>query len=710
MQKTAFLATAFAFIFALAGPHPVSGAEEQAATIAEAPAAPSTPALPGIVNGKPEVVSAVIPPAVERVLPAIVRIHVVTTDASDGRIRKQQVSGSGVIISAEGYVVTNHHVARKATRIVCRLTDREELDAKLIGTDPLSDIAVLKLDLAMRKHPDQPLPVAQWGNSDSLRVGNTVFAMGSPAGLSQSVTTGIVSNVSMILPSASLSGRFTLDGEEVGQLVRWVGHDAQIFGGNSGGPLVNESGEIVGINELGIGSIGGAIPGNLARAVAEQFIEHGEINRSWIGVEVQPRLKESSIEKGILVSGVLPNSPAAKAGIQSGDQILSFDGHEIDCSTREELPLFNQVVLATPVGATVPVKLMRDGQDLSVDLTTDVRGSARADEMEFKYWGFTGEDFTRFLALEAQRPDLNGVRIDSVRPGGPVAEAKPSLQPGDILVEVAGTPIRDTAQLRALTDELTKDKPSRIPLLVAFERETRKYLTVVSVGPESADHIAPQAKKAWLPAAVQVLTRDLSEALGLGGQTGVRVTQVYPDRSADQAGLKTGDIIVKLDGAPVDVSRPEDVEVFQNQIRRFRIGKEVKLDVLRDKQPLELTVALEASPTPPAELKHYKDTDFEFTARNLSLQDRVNQRLAATDTGTVVERVENAGWADLAHLAAGDIILSVDKVPTPNVDALEQVLARAKKSKSKRLLFFVKRGIHTMYLEFEPTWEIEMQK
>ncbi|MBL9122840.1 MAG: PDZ domain-containing protein [Planctomycetaceae bacterium] len=692
-----------AFALALTAAHAGQAWAQEATVVAPAVAEP-----PATVQ--PEVNPEVIPPAVERVLPAIVRIHVVTTDAGDGRMRKQQVSGSGVIISPDGYVVTNHHVARKATKIVCRMTNREELDAKLIGTDPLSDIAVLQLDLSQRKNPGEPLPVAQWGNSDLLRVGNVVYAMGSPAGLSQSVTTGIVSNTSMILPTASWAGRFTLDGEEVGQLVRWIGHDAQIFGGNSGGPLVNESGQVIGINELGIGSIGGAIPGNLARAVAEQFIEHGQVQRSWVGLEVQPRLKESPVAKGILVSGVLPDSPAAKAGIVAGDVITSFDGQAVDCATLEELPLFNQLVLATPVGKAVPVEVIHDGEAKKLELTTEVRGSARSNESEFKYWGFTGEDFTRISALEAQRTERSGVRVNGLRPGGPVAEAKPPLVPGDVIVDVAGTPIRDTAQLRTLTDELTQGKTERVPLLVAFERDTRKYLTVVSVGPESAEHNPPQAKKAWLPVAVQALTRELAQALGLGNQGGVRVTQVYPNKSAEMAGVKTGDIIVKLDGEPIEVSRPEDVEVFQNLIRRFRIGKEVKLGLIRDKQPLEVTVALEPSPTPPAELKHYKDADFEFTARNLSLQDKVVRRLAPDATGVMIERVENAGWADLAHLAAGDIVLSVDREPTPNVDALEKVLAAAKQARTARLSFFVKRGIHTLFLEFEPTWELEAVK
>ena len=185
--------------------------------------------------------------AVNSVYPAIVRIEVVSEKGSGGRMMKSRSTGSGVIISRDGLVVTNHHVAGKATRITCRLYDGEELSADLLGADPMTDLAVIQLRIKNRPNNKPTLSVATFGNSDKVKVGDPCFAMGSPAGLSQSVTRGIISNIAMISP---MSGSFRLDGENVGELVRWLGHDAVIFPGNSGGPLVNERGEIIVCDDL----------------------------------------------------------------------------------------------------------------------------------------------------------------------------------------------------------------------------------------------------------------------------------------------------------------------------------------------------------------------------------------------------------------------------------------------------------------------------
>ena len=176
-------------------------------------------------------VRAMVDTAISRIRPALVRIHVVSTEYREGRELKMQAVGSGAIISKDGYLVTNHHVAGHGARMVCTLWNREEIEAELIGTDPLTDISVLKLK------PDKPrefIP-ATFGDSAQMKVGDSVLALGSPMALSQSVTLGIISNVEMVMPKLfGTFGRMRLDGEDVGALVRWIGHDAAIYGGNSG--------------------------------------------------------------------------------------------------------------------------------------------------------------------------------------------------------------------------------------------------------------------------------------------------------------------------------------------------------------------------------------------------------------------------------------------------------------------------------------------
>ena len=641
--------------------------------------------------------------AVQAVYPALVRVHVVVEQGDDGRMQKQRASGSGTIISPDGYILSNHHVAGRATRITIRLANREELDAQLIGTDALSDLAVLKIDPASRRDPKVPLPFAKFGDSDKLKVGDVVLAMGSPAGLSQSVTKGIVANTEMISPGGG--GGFLLDGENVGELVRWIGHDAVIYPGNSGGPLVNLQGQVVGVNEVGIGSLGGAIPSNLAQAVANEIIRQGHVSRSWSGLGAQPLLKEATNRNGVLVAEVLPDSPAAAAGVVAGDCLTNYNGTLIPaCRAPEDIPVFNRLVLTTPVGATALLQGLHEGKPASWRLTTREREAREAREVESKSWGLTVRNFTTFSWLEAQRKDRAGVLVDSVRPGGPCAESKPPLRRGDILLRVQGRPLTNVAAMLAFTREFTAGETQPKPALVTFERDSQTLLTVARIGPDTQDEKPARPAKAWLGVQTQVLTSDLAEALQLEGKKGVRVTQVIPASPAEQAGAKVGDVFLKLDGQVIAASTPSDQELFENLIRAYKVGGEAVLTGVRDGQPLTVTATLGRQPKTAAELPEYKDDRFEFTAREISLAERVEDKLPADEIGLRISAVQNAGWAALAGLGAGDFLLAMDGKQISTVAELEKMLKQFRETKPRRVVFFVRRGIHTSYLELEPKW------
>ncbi len=650
--------------------------------------APSNPDLRAAVDG-----------AIRKVYPALVRIQVVAAQYGDGREAKVESSGSGVIISNQGHVITNHHVAARARLLRCTLSDKSELSATLVGTDALADIAVLKLDLAGRPAP----PVAQFGDSDALQVGDSVLAMGSPLAFSQSVTLGIVSNVEMTFPRLLWPATIKLDGEETGSLVRWIGHDAQIFPGNSGGPLVNLRGEIVGINEISFG-LSGAIPGNLAREVAADLMKHGEVRRSWLGVTLQPLLKAEWTTRGVLISSVFPGSPAEAAGLKPGDVLTSYAGQALDVRHPEQLPAVNRLMLTTPVGSRVTLLYERAGKSLASTAVTVARGPAQGEEAEVPFWGATVAELTMMAARGLKREPGSGVIVTSVRPGGAAAEAKPGLQPGDIVVEFAGQPVRRVKDLVERAHAIADGRGAPVPALVSFDRSAQRLLAVLRLGVRDGSDRSAEVTKAWLPVSTQVLTSDLAEALALNGKTGVRLTQVHPGSAAEAAGLKVGDLVLRLDGEPIPASRPEDLEVFSALIRQYRVGSRVRLDLVRDGRPLTVEVELQASPVSTRELVEYRDDTFDFVARDLTVQDRLQPTLDRNLAGVLVTGVETGGWAALAHLAVGDVVLAVDGAPVESRAALATRMKRIAEARPERVVLFVRRGVQTLFLEMEPAW------
>ena len=542
------------------------------------------PSLSAAENGVvPENMRAAVDAAVAKVKPSLVRIHVVSTRYWDGREQKYESSGSGVVITTEGHVITNHHVAGHATRLVCTLSNKEEIEAELIGSDAPTDISIIKL----KPTDGRTFDPIEFGDSSAVQVGEYVLAMGSPLALSQSVTMGIVSNAEMVMPERQF-GRLEQDGENVGALVRWIGHDAQIFPGNSGGPLVNLEGKIVGINEIGIG-LGGAIPGNLAKDVAFRIIDEGSVVRSWLGISVRPLLKYGPTETGVLVSDTLKGGPAEKAGIQSGDILLSFAGEDITVRFEEQLPLFNQLVAALPVGGPYEAKVMRDGAVKTLEVTTQEREEALPKERELKQWGLTVRNLSYMLARELKRDNQEGVMVTSVGPGGPSGEAKPAIAANDVIVEVNGKPITSVEDLVSLTDELTLGATEPVSTLTTYERQSASFVTVVKVGIKELRDPGLEVKKAWLPVQTQVITRDIAAQLEKPELTGFRITSVYKDTSAEIAGLKVGDMILAVDGQQLTASALEHYEELPTLIRNYRPDTTIELSVLRN--GAEMTVS-----------------------------------------------------------------------------------------------------------------------
>lgn len=639
--------------------------------------------------------------AVSKVKPALVQIHVVYTSYSEGRELKYESMGSGVVVTSEGHVVTNHHVAGHAKLIFCTFPNREEIEAELVGADALTDIAIIKL----RPKTARTFPTAEWGDSDAVTVGDPVLAMGSPRALSQSVTMGIVSNTQMTIPQwYGPYGRLEQDGEDVGSLVRWLGHDAEIHPGNSGGPLVNLQGQIIGINEVKMG-LAGAIPGNLARSVAESLMAQGEVTRSWLGLNVQPRLKQSALEQGVLVASTLKGSPADEAGFQAGDILLKLGGQDVNVRFDVELPLFNLLVAGLPVGEPVDAVVLRGDEELTLTLTPTVRENVRPDQSELKRWGITVRDISFVMARELKRADRNGVFITSIRPGGPVGDAKPSINTGDVLVMAGDAPIANVAALNAYTDTLGLKDGETKPVLVTVERKTERLVTVVNVGIKELSDPGAEVAKAWLPVETQVITREISNVIQRPDLTGFRVTQVFSGTSGEKAGLKVGDMILAVDGEVMTANAPEHYEELDAWIRQYPIGETVELTLLRDGE--ELTVPVELARRPPLsrEMKKYTNEAFEFTARDVTFFDRAKEKWDENDMGVLIEEVKSGGWAALGQLYTGDLLQRVNDVPIPDVAALEERMDEIAAQQPDSVVFRVLRGAYTVFVELEPQWD-----
>jgi serine protease Do len=382
---------------------------------------------------------------------------------------KRQGLGSGFIVSADGYILTNNHVVAKADKINVTLPDKREFKGKVIGTDPQTDVAVIKIE-------GEDFPTVTLGDSDPIEVGDWAVAIGNPYGLSYTVTAGII----------SAKGRANVG---IVPYEDFIQTDAAINPGNSGGPLVNIEGEVVGINTAifsrsgGYQGIGFAIPINMAKNIMDSLITKGKVVRGWLGVMIQPvtqdMAKSFNLEEatGALVGDVLKDGPAEKAGIKHGDVIISFDGQSIDGPNT-----LRNIVAQTEVGKNVSVVIIRDGKEQTINVTVGEREEEKLARAETPSSatstkaGLTVQELTPEIAEQLGYKGDEGVVISEVESGSPASEA--GLRRGDLIKEVNRESVRSLADYNKAMSSI--DEGEGFLLLV----RRGDYTLYVSVNPE----------------------------------------------------------------------------------------------------------------------------------------------------------------------------------------------------------------------------------
>ncbi|KAA3621585.1 MAG: DegQ family serine endoprotease [Proteobacteria bacterium] len=383
----------------------------------------------------------------------------------ESRQRRVRGQGSGFIVSSDGYILTNNHVVGDADEVIVQLQDGREFKARQIGSDERSDVAVIKVDA-------DNLPVLELGDSEQLQVGEWVLAIGSPFGLSHTLTAGIV----------SAKGRSSVG---ITDYENFIQTDAAINPGNSGGPLVDLNGQAVGMNTAifsrsgGYMGIGFAIPINMVRNIMDQLIDTGQVTRGFLGILIQDLTQDLAESfgldnrNGVLIAGVTDGSPAERGGLKQGDIVVEFDGRDV----TEVGSFRNRVSMVTP-GTKVKMTVVRDGEqvDLEIEVGTlpdEIGAQSPREDEPLEDLGFSVQTLTPELAKRFEIEDLSGVVVTSVDNGSPAFEA--GLRPGMVISEVNRTAVADAAEFN---EAATAGEERDSVLLLVNDRRGSRYIAL----------------------------------------------------------------------------------------------------------------------------------------------------------------------------------------------------------------------------------------
>ncbi len=449
MVHTPRQAAALALTFSLglmAGPSAVLAEEQPAEKMALPPAMAEQPDFRQIVQE-----------AKDKVFPAVVYIRVLSENNVGGKKETLEASGSGVVISAKGEVLTNWHVIDKAQSVRCLLSDGRHYPAEIIGSDKDTDLALIQLQMG----EGEEVPVAELGDSTVLREGDFVMAMGAPWGLNRSVSMGIVSCTSRYL-------------EEISEYALWIQTDAPINPGNSGGPLVNTAGQIIGINARGMDwaqGMGFAIPSETVAVIVPQLREFKHVNWSWTGLQLQP-LRDFNKDmyfdytEGVIVAETDPDSPARRAGVMPRDRILAVNDTKLTALTHENLPAVNRVLGLLTKGEEAAFHIQRDGESLTIPITPREKGKVEGEELALKRWDFTVKDINQFDNPNLYFHRQKGVFVFGVRYPGNASSAGLSTQ--DIILKIGDEKVESIEDVKRAHEKLVAevDKQPRVVITV----------------------------------------------------------------------------------------------------------------------------------------------------------------------------------------------------------------------------------------------------